>query len=597
MANTSYPIKPQRYSSNFNGFELIKAAMEETTTAEMVSGQVAFDSATGLPAIKTHSDALIQFLAAASSGQEAGIALLDENGLTPVNKLPNVENLTIGGDINMGNRMVSGLVAPTSGDHAANKAYVDQKVESGTQPLGSVVMMFTDAAQLPALGDTVSQDFIKLDGTIESQSHTYVAGDRVLINSSNLVANGVFEYAADGSTFRPTNADSEGNLAGGTVWVSLGEYGQKQYLCLIEASGTPDSTLQTSWVKNIDRLGGDGIYTSLNTFGTVLTVEESGSTLISRGVTSDVPGLNFAINASGEVEAQRDDTFFDRLADLDYKTATAINAERNVITDAIASTANAADARSQTNATNLSNLTTTVSDQDVRITANDAKISYTDAEKVGNIQLGNGPNTAGEILDLLRNGTIIDGTFGVTVLDGSGHISATDTSPSEGVRELISLTNKGGSRIGMTNTSNDTTWTAGTSMLGFYTVEYEANPVLSVLPNGIVTAINDVYSNESSINANAANIETRTKAAFVAIPDGASDHVLDGDVLDLDLRVASPRVFDASGNEESVLVSIDPTTNRMTIRNNGTMTGYHVSLIAPKKGSVTEVASDSTAWV
>jgi hypothetical protein len=101
---------------------------------------------------------------------------------------------TMSGNLAMGNNLVSGLAAPTTDDHAANKAYVDSKV-AGLTWKNSV--------------DRATTSNITLSGIQNIDGSDIVDGMRVLVkDQTNAAENGIYIASTSGAWTRATDMDS-----------------------------------------------------------------------------------------------------------------------------------------------------------------------------------------------------------------------------------------------------------------------------------------------------------------------------------------------------------------------------------------------------
>ena len=103
-------------------------------------------------------------------------------------KVPNLEDLTVGGNIDVNAKRITNLAAPTAANDAARKADVDAAVQ-GLDVRESVRLAAT--ADVPSPGTGVSAAHT-VDGV------TVVAGDRILLKAQNPASeNGIYVVAYD----------------------------------------------------------------------------------------------------------------------------------------------------------------------------------------------------------------------------------------------------------------------------------------------------------------------------------------------------------------------------------------------------------------
>ncbi len=98
------------------------------------------------------------------------------------NKVPNVENLNVGGNVAMGGNRITGLAAPVSANDAARKTDVDAAVQ-GLDVRDSVRLHLDSPSQV-------------LSGTPTIDGVSSVAGDRVLVSAQG-ASNGIYVVASN----------------------------------------------------------------------------------------------------------------------------------------------------------------------------------------------------------------------------------------------------------------------------------------------------------------------------------------------------------------------------------------------------------------
>ena len=121
-------------------------------------------------------------------------------------KVPNIEDLTVGGDLAMGGNKITGLADPTIASGAATKSYVDA-ARSGLDVKASVRVASTAAISgFPDLSSAPTIDGITLQD-----------GDRVLIkDESSASNNGIWVWNNLGSVFsRATDFDTNTEVTAG----------------------------------------------------------------------------------------------------------------------------------------------------------------------------------------------------------------------------------------------------------------------------------------------------------------------------------------------------------------------------------------------
>ena len=121
-------------------------------------------------------------------------------------KVPNIEDLTVGGDLAMGGNKITGLADPTAANGAATKSYVDA-VKTGLDVKDSVRVATTAGISgFPSPGSQVTVDGVSLANN-----------DRVLVkNESTTSNNGIWFYNSSNHSFtRATDADGNDEVTAG----------------------------------------------------------------------------------------------------------------------------------------------------------------------------------------------------------------------------------------------------------------------------------------------------------------------------------------------------------------------------------------------
>lgn len=169
--------------------------VELATNTEANAGTDAFRAVTPANLGAFTGNANITTVGTISTGVWSGTKLV-------AGKVPNIEDLTVGGDLAMGNNKITGLADPTSASGAATKSYVDA-VKTGLDVKDSVRVATTAdlGVNWPNLGSSVTIDNVSL-----------ATGDRVLVkNQTDASENGIYRYEQSGSAddfIRTTDADN-----------------------------------------------------------------------------------------------------------------------------------------------------------------------------------------------------------------------------------------------------------------------------------------------------------------------------------------------------------------------------------------------------
>jgi len=243
--------------------------------------------------------------------------------------VPNLESLTVGGNVSLGSYKIQSTATPTVGSDLTPKTYVDN-VAAGVR-VKAAVRVATTAN-------------ITLSGTQTIDGVSVVAGDRVLVKNQTAGAdNGIYVVAA-GSWSRSTDADASSEVAPGmATFVSEGSVNaDQQWILVTDAPITLGTTAlvfsQFSGAGQIsvgDGLSKSGNQIDLSLDGSSLSKGGSGLKVAALGITSAELAADSVITAKildGNVTAAKlasDSVTTIKIADSNVTTAKIADAAVN----------------------------------------------------------------------------------------------------------------------------------------------------------------------------------------------------------------------------------------------------------------------------
>ena len=194
--------------------------------------------------------------------------------------VPNLESLTVGGNVSLGSFKIQSTATPTVGSDLTPKTYVDN-VAAGVRVKAAVRVASTAN--------------LTLSGTQTIDGVSVIAGDRVLVKDQSAGAdNGIYVVAA-GAWSRSTDADVSSEVQPGmAVFVSEGSVNaDQQWILVTDAPITLGSTaLVFSQFSGAGQISvGDGLSKSGNTInlsldGASLSKSGSGLKVAALGITA-----------------------------------------------------------------------------------------------------------------------------------------------------------------------------------------------------------------------------------------------------------------------------------------------------------------------
>jgi hypothetical protein len=139
--------------------------------------------------------------------------------------------------INLNGQLITNLATPVTGTDAANKDYVDS-ISQGLDPKQSV-----------KAATTIASGNIVLNGPLNVDGISLVAGDRVLVKNQTLPEENGIYVVQTGAWTRASDTDTWAELVSAYVFVEQGTVNSDSgWLCTVDAGGTLGTTA-VSWVQ------------------------------------------------------------------------------------------------------------------------------------------------------------------------------------------------------------------------------------------------------------------------------------------------------------------------------------------------------------